>query len=150
MKYTLTLMLMLFGLLQNSENCGKSKMRNSNDSNKPTAQKTIEKIRYDHLPENIKAETEVRRAIKNEKGETVSFETTTVEKRLNELAARYENGKLVDGKGKEIRFHEPLCRGVSRGTEEDEQDRLAKETELAELEKIYTVVVLHCDPRKIM
>lgn len=150
MKYIFTLVLMTFGLIQSSESCGKSAVRNSSDSTKPTARQTIEKTKYDRLPENIKLETQVRRAIKNEKGETVSFETTTVEKRLNELAARYENDKLVDAKGKEIRFHEPLCRGASRGAEEDEQDQKEKERELAELEKKYTVIILYCDPRKTM
>ncbi len=150
MKFTLTLTLILFGLIQSSENCGKSAMRNSADSNKLIVQKTIEKIRYDRLPENITAETKVRRAINNEKGETISFEITTIEKRLNELGAQYENDKLVDKNKREIRFFEPLCRGVSRGFEEDEQDRKAKDAELAELEKKYTVVVLHCDPQNVM
>lgn len=143
-------LLIIFGLIQNAGNCGKSAVRNSDDAAKPAARKTIEKIKYDRLPENIKAETEVRRAIKNEQGETISFEITTVEKRLNELQARYENDRLIDGNGREIRFYEPLCRGVSRGTEEDEADQKAKETELAELEKKYTVITLNCDPRKIV
>ncbi len=141
-------MFILFGLLQSSQNCGKSVMQNSNDSTAPTATGTVEKKQFDRLPANIEAGTQVSKPIKNDKGDTLSFEVTTVEKILNELKAVYKNDVLVDGKGKEIRFYEPLCRGVSRGTEEDEEDRRAKENERAELEKKYTVVVLYCDPRK--
>ena len=150
MKFTFLLTLILFGSIQNGESCGKKTMRNSDDANKTTAQATKGQSKYDRLPENIKTETEVRRAIKNDKGETVSFEITSVGKRLNELEAHYENGKLVDKSGKEIRFFEPLCRGVSRGVEEDEEDRKAKEDELSELEKKHTVIVLYCDPQKVM
>ena len=148
MKHTFLLLIIVFGFLQTNQNCGKNSMRNTNAAAQSTPSKTVEKDRFDRLPENIKPETQIRKAIKNNKGETVSFEITTVEKILNELKAFYKNGKLVDGNGREIRFYEPLCRGVSRGTEEDEQDRKAKENELAELEKNNTVVILHCDPRR--
>lgn len=150
MKYTFALIFILFGLMQNSQSCGKNPMRNANDSIKPTPSKTVEKKQFDRLPENVKTETQVSKAIKNAKGETVSFEITTVEKTLNELGAGYKNDVLVDGKGREIRFYEPLCRGVSRGAEGDDEDRRAKENELAGLEKNYTVVVLYCDPRKTL
>ena len=150
MKCTFTLLLVLFGLIQSSENCGKNSVRNADDSTKPIAEKRKEKIEYKRLPENIKPETKVRRAIKNKNGETVSFEITTVENRLNELDSRYENDKLVDGNGKEIRFYKPLCRGVSRGIDEDENDRRKKEEELAGLEERYTVIILHCDPQETM
>ncbi len=123
-------------------------MRNSGNQNNSTPQATKEKNKFDRLPENIKTETQVTREVKNDKGETVSFEITTVEKRLNELEARYKNDKLVDKSGREIRFFEPLCRGVSRGFEGDKNDQKAKDEELAELEKKYTVIVLYCDPRK--
>ncbi|MCY7376743.1 MAG: hypothetical protein LH472_12355 [Pyrinomonadaceae bacterium] len=150
MKYIFILLAVTFGLIQNGESCGKNVMENSNDSNNPIPGQTKEKVKYDRLPENIKPATEVRRIVKNRKGETVSFEVTTVEKRLNELKARYKNNKLVDRSGREIRFHQPLCRGVSRGFEGDAQDQKANERELAELEKKYTVLVLHCDLRKLM
>ncbi|MCY7348672.1 MAG: hypothetical protein LH614_20980 [Pyrinomonadaceae bacterium] len=150
MKYIFILLAIGFGLIQSSETVGKNSMENSNDSNKSAARQTKEKVKYDRLPENIKPKTEVRRIVKNRKGETVSFEVTTVEKRLNELKARYKNNKLVDRSGREIRFFEPLCRGVSRGFEGDAQDQKAKDLELAELEKKYTVLILHCDLRKMM
>ena len=150
MKYTFALIFMVFGLMQSSQSCGKNPVRNSNDAAKPTRSKTVEKTVFNRLPENIKTETQVSKAIKNAKGETVSYEITTVEKALNELGAGYKNNVLVDGKGREIRFYEPLCRGVSRGAEGDDEDRRAKENELAGLEKNYTVVVLYCDPRQAL
>ena len=107
-------------------------------------------MKYDRLPPKITAETEVRKDVLNDKKEVVSFEVTTVEKRLNELRARYKRGVLVDGKGRQIRFFEPLCRGVSAGFEQDEIDRKAKDKELADLKKKYTVVILYCNPAKMM
>jgi hypothetical protein len=127
-----TFLLIIFALLvlQNSVFCQRKSMK------------------YDRLPPNIMLETEVRKDVLNAKKEVVSVEVTTVEKRLNELRARYKKNKLVDAKGREIRFFEPLCRGVSRGIDEDEQDQREKDKELTELKKKFTVVVLYCDPRK--
>ena len=105
-------------------------------------------MKYDRLPPEITTATKVRKDVFNAKKEVVSFEITTVEKRLNELKARYKKNVLVDAKGKEIRFYEPLCRGVSAGYEQDEIDRKEKEKELSDLKKKYTVIVLYCDPRK--
>ena len=146
MKIAFFIILVFFGFMQ-TQNCGDRKMQNS-ETNVAATPKTATK--FERLPPNIKPETEVRKEKKNDKGEVISFEITTVEKRLNELKARYEKDKLVDEKGKEIRFFEPLCRGVSAGLEQDEADQKAKDKELAELEKKYTVIVLHCDPTKIM
>jgi len=146
MKIVFLIILAFFALAQ-TQNCDRKKMQNA-ETNVAATPKTTAK--FERLPENIKPETEVRRDTKNDKGEVTSTETTTVEKRLNELKARYEKDKLVDEKGREIRFFEPLCRGVSAGEEQDEIDRKAKEKELAELEKKYTVIVLNCDAGKIM
>lgn len=131
-----------FGLIQNSQRCSNAAVE-KNTMTTPTPERTA---KFDRLPENIKPDTEVRKDVKNHKGEIVSYETTTVEKRLNELKARYKNGKLVDRKGREIRFFEPLCRGVSRGIEGDREDQRAKDRELAELKKKFTVLVVLCDP----
>jgi hypothetical protein len=145
MKIAFLIILAFFGFVQ-TQNCDGKKMQNTPTSVSATPKTT----KFERLPENIKPETEVRKETRNDKGEVVSFEITTVEKRLNELKARVENDKLVDEKGREIRFFEPLCRGVSAGDEQDEIDRKAKEKELAELLKKYTVIVLHCDPNKVM
>lgn len=154
MKIAFLIIFAIFGLIQ-TQNCDRKTMQNAqtnvmantNATPKPTP-KTMTK--YDRLPENVTLETEVRKDVKDKTGKIVSSEVTTVEKRLNELKASYKNNKLVDAKGREIRFFEPLCRGVSAGEEQDELDRKAKEKELVDLEKKYTVIVLLCDPSKVM
>ncbi|MET0754094.1 MAG: hypothetical protein ABWZ66_12000 [Pyrinomonadaceae bacterium] len=150
MKTAFLIIFALFGLIQ-TQNCDRKTMPNTETNIVVTPTATPKKMtKYDRLPENITLETEVRKDVKNKKGEVISSETTTVEKRLNELKASYKNDKLIDGKGKEIRFFEPLCRGMSAGFEQDEIDRKAKDKELADLEKKYTVIVLLCDPGKVM
>lgn len=111
------------------------------------AQAVDAQTKYDRLPPSITLKTEVVKEVKTRDGVIVSTGKTTVEKRLNELKARYKKGVLVDGKGREIRFFEPLCRGFSAGAEEDRKAQQEKDTELAELRKKYTVLVLLCDPR---
>ncbi len=108
------------------------------------------KMRYDRLPPNITVETKVRKDTLNTKNEVASFEIVSVEKRLRQLKAKYKNNVLVDGKGREIRFFEPLCRGASAGYEQDQEDVRTKQEELSELKKKYTVVVLYCDPTQVM
>jgi hypothetical protein len=108
------------------------------------AQAVDAQTRYGRLPDGIALKTEVAREVRNRDGKLVSSGQTTVEKRLNELKARYKKGKLVDGAGREIRFFEPLCRGMSAGVEEDRKAQMEKDSELAALRKKYTVLVLLC------
>ena len=146
MKIFFIMTFVLFGIIQINEQCGKNEKQSTNKKMSQPVQTPI-----DQLPEGIAPDTEVEgRAIKNDKGGINSYEVTIVEKRLIELKAKYEEGKLVDGKKKEIQFFKRLCRGVSQGFEEDEQERLRSENELAELQKKYTVVILYCDLRKLM
>lgn len=147
MKLTFLIIFALFGFMQTNRNCDQKSIQNGGNTVSPTPKKHM---KYDRLPPNIKLETEVRKDVLNDKGETVSSEITTVEKRLNELKARYEKEVLVDEKGREMRFFEPLCRGVSAGFEQDREDQKAKDDELAELRKKFTVIILYCDPRKMM
>jgi hypothetical protein len=145
-------MFAVFVIGQSQGQCDKDKMQNTN---KPAVSSTMpnqekETLKFDRLPDSIKPDTKIRKDTKNDKGEVVTFEVITAEQRLKELKAGYEGEKLVDGKGREIKFFEPLCRGVSQGFEEDEKARKEKEKELAELEKKYTVIVLYCDPQKVM
>ncbi len=147
MKIALIIIFALFGLLQTSRNCDSKTMQNNNIEALATPKK---QTKYDRLPPNITLETEVRKDVLNDKKQVVSFEVTTVEKRLNELKARYKKNKLVDSKGREIKFFEPLCRGVSRGIEGDEEDQQQKDKELTDLQKNFTVIILNCDPRKAM
>ena len=146
MKSIILLILALF-VLQVNQKCDRKMMENTNNQTSPTPKK---QTKYERLPPNITLETEVKKDVLNDKGEVVSYEILTVEKRLNELKARYEKDILVDEKGREIRFFEPLCRGVSAGFEQDQADRKAKDDELAELRKKYTVIILYCDPSKMM
>lgn len=107
-----------------------------------------QQTKYDRLPPNVTLDAEVRKDVLNRSGKVISTEVTTVEKRLKELKARYRKNVLVDGKGREIRFFEPLCRGVSAGFEEDQKAQKEKTSELAALRKKYTVIVLYCNPLK--
>ena len=144
MKLILLIIFALFAF-QTNQNCDKKTVENTNIETVPTPQK---KVNYDRLPEKITLETEVRKDILNSKGEVISFEVVTVEKRLDELKSRYKKNVLVDRKGKEIKFFEPLCRGTSAGFEQDQADQKAKDKELAKLKKKFTVISLYCDPRK--
>lgn len=151
MKTTVLFLMLVFGFVQANESCGEKAGNVEKKNNpSPTPQKKGEAWRPEHLPADVKPETKVRIDVKNDKGQVTSTSVTTVEKTLNGLKARFENGRLVDGKGREIRFFAPLCRGVSQGPEEDEAARKAKEKELSELEKKFTVIVLYCDPASVM
>ena len=145
MKISILIIFVLFGLMQ--QNCDQKPMNNSEVKTTPTPKAAM---KYDRLPDNIKPDTQVSKEIRNDKGVIVSSEITTVEKRLAELKAVYKDDILVDGNGKEIRFFDPMCRGVSAGLEEDAEYQKGKDTELAELRKKYTVLVLVCDPRNVM
>ena len=154
MKIAFLMIFVFLGFLQN-QNCDKKAAPNANakmmsNADNKTSPTPKSEVKFDRLPDNIKADTKVVKEIKNDRDEVASTEITTVEKRLNELKARYVQDRLVDEKGREIRFFEPLCRGVSAGYEQDEIDRKEKEKERAELEKNYAVIVLFCDPRTVM
>lgn len=151
MKTTVLFLMLFFGIVQANDSCGgKTGNVETNNNLSATPKKPGENWRPEHLPPDVKPETKVHMDAKNDKGEITSTEVTTVEKTLNGLKARFENGRLVDGKGREIKFFAPLCRGVSQGPEEDEAARKAKEKELSELERKFTVIVLYCDPASVM
>jgi len=147
MKISFLMIFVLFWMTQTNQQCGKYEKQSANVT-MPEPTKTPAK--FNRLPEGIALDTEVAgKAVKNDKGEIVSYEITTVEKRLTELGAKYE-GKLIDDKEREIRFFNPFCRGVSQGFEEDRREREKSENELAELKNKYTVIILYCDLRKLM
>ncbi|MGI8640715.1 MAG: hypothetical protein ACR2MG_12320 [Pyrinomonadaceae bacterium] len=152
MKICFLIIFAVFALAQVNDKCSRIKSQNSNEPNvnNTMSNRNKETTKFDRLPGGIKSDTKIRKDTKNNKGEVVSFEVVTAEQKLNELKAKYDGDKLVDGKGREIKFFEPLCRGVSQGFEEDEKARKEKERELAGLEKKYTVIVLYCDPRNVM
>jgi len=68
----------------------------------------------------------------------------TVGKKLVQLKARCRNLKLVDAKGREIRFHRPSCWGNPPADYEEIQQR--ENGELQRLQKRYTVIVFGCNP----
>ncbi len=143
MKMCFLIIFAVFALAQVNDKCGRIKMQNNNEQNvnNTMSSQNKETTKFDRLPGGIKSDTKIRKDTKNNKGEVVSFEVVTAEQRLNEIEAKYDGEKLVDSKGREIKFFEPLCRGVSQGFEADEKARKEKERELAELEKKFTVIV---------
>jgi hypothetical protein len=71
--------------------------------------------------------------------------TVTVAQKLRELKAHCRKGKLVDSKGKEIRFYRLIgCWGNPPEDYQGQLDRQAKE--LATLRKRYRVIEMTCNP----
>ena len=69
----------------------------------------------------------------------------TVKDKLVGLKARCKKGKLVDAKGREIRFYR--LKGCWGNPPADYQEILAEqEKELRELRKLYTVIEMTCNP----
>ena len=149
MKICFLMFFAIFGFFQNQ--CDKNKLANENKPavNRIMPSQTKEMTKFDRLPDGVKSGDEVRKDVLNDKGEVVSYKTITVEEKLNELGAKYENDKLVDRDGKEIKFYTPPVRGASQGFEEDAQQRERDAKEFADLQKKYTVIVLYVDPRKV-
>jgi len=89
------------------------------------------------LPEGVRADEVVSY---DEKGKSI----LTVKRKLVELKARCRRGKLVDAKGREIRFFRISCWG---NPPEDYLEIQKREGEaLAELKKHYSVIVFGCNP----
>lgn len=145
MKIYFLILFAVFAMAQSQ--CGKDKMPNAN---KPMSNQTKEMTKFDRLPDGVKLNDEVRKDVKNDKGEVVSFKIITVEEKLKELGARYEKDKLVDAGGREIRFYTPPVRGTSQGFEEDKKQSERDARELAELQKKYTVIILYVNPLKVV
>jgi hypothetical protein len=68
----------------------------------------------------------------------------TVGKKLSEMKARCSKGKLLDRKGREIRFFHISCWGNPPPNYLEIQRE--EQTELAKLKQRFTVIVLGCDP----
>ena len=93
--------------------------------------------RFPCLPKDVTADQVVSYGLKG-------TQKVTVEKRLIELKARCRSGKLLDAKGREIRFFRISCWGNPPADYLEIQERQNKE--LAELKKRYTVIVFGCNP----
>lgn len=89
------------------------------------------------LPKNVRADQAVSYGAKGKS-------PLTVEKKLAEMKARCRRGKLVDARGREIRFFRVSCWG---NPPEDYREIQKRESdELATLKKRYTVIVFGCNP----
>jgi len=93
--------------------------------------------KFSCLPKGISADDVVSYGLKG-------MQKVTVERRLIELKARCRSGKLVDAKGREIRFFRTSCWGNPPVDYLEIQQRENKE--LSELKKRYTVIVFGCNP----
>jgi hypothetical protein len=140
---------MVFAFAQSQDQCDKNKKVKTEKVN---ANKSMpeEKTKFENLPDGAKLTDEVREVIKGDEGKVVSDEIITVEEKLKKIGAKYEDGKLVDSEGKEIRFYKPPVRGASQGFEEDQKQAKSDAEELKELQEKYTVIVLYVNPLTVM
>jgi hypothetical protein len=96
--------------------------------------------RFDCLPGEFKLTDIVSYREKRKE----SDENITIEATLINLKAECREGKLLDGKGREIRFFKFACYG---NPPIDYEEIAQKEREeFNKLQKEYTVIVLECDP----
>jgi hypothetical protein len=92
------------------------------------------------LPEGFKLNDVVSYTSKR-KG---SDDYITIEDKLVEIKAQCKKGKLIDSKGREIKFFRFSCYG---NPPIDYEEIMQKERdELDKLQKHYTVIILECDP----
>lgn len=145
MKIYFLIVFAVFTMAQSQGQCDKDKMQNAN---KAMPEQTKKMTKFDNLPDGVKLSDEVKKEVKNDKGEVVSFKIITVEEELKNLGAKYDNDKLVDRSGKEIRFYTPPVRGASQGYEEDKKQQERDAKELTDLQKKYTVIILYVNPLK--
>lgn len=141
MKIYFLITFLVFGFMQTQKDCGKANTENSNKANKTMANNKTEKTKFDDLPDGVKLTDEAVNQTTNEK--------TTVEKELQNVGAKYADGKLVDKNNKEIKFYKPPVRGASMGFEEDERQRKIDEQELKDLKEKYTVIILYVNPFEV-
>jgi len=74
-----------------------------------------------------------------------TIEKTTVEQKLVELKAKCKSGRIVDSKGKEIRFFR--LQGCWGNPPVDYQEILEEQNkQLEKLKKRYTVIEMTCNP----
>jgi len=98
-------------------------------------------VQFDCLPEGYKSTDVVSYRQKRKGGDGY----ITIEDRLVELKSHCKDGKLIDGKGREIRFFKFACYG--NPPVDYEEQRQKELEELEKLQKKYCVIVMECDPR---
>lgn len=96
------------------------------------------------LPQDI-ASTDIVSAATVASGVSPKVKQVTVVAKLKELRARCRKGKLVDSRGKEIRFYR--LQGCWGNPPEDYEKILAEQAkELENLRKRYHVIEMTCNP----
>ena len=98
-------------------------------------------VQFECLPEGYKSTGVVSYRQKRKGGDGY----VTIEDRLVELKAHCKESKLIDGKGREIRFFKFACYGNPPA--DYEEIRQKELEELEKLQKKYCVIVMECDPR---
>ena len=98
-------------------------------------------IQFDCIPDGCKSTDVVSYRQKRKGGDGY----ITIEDRLVELKAHCKDGKLIDGKGREIRLFRLACYG--NPPDDYEEIRQKELGELEKLQKKYCVLVIACDPR---
>src|SRR5207245_8650190 len=101
------------------------------------AAKSLASTKFNCLPKDVHADEVVSYGPKGRSN-------VTVEKKLTEMKARCRSGKLVDAKGREVRFFRRSCWGNPPPDYLEIQKR--ENEELDKLKRRYTVVVFGCNP----
>lgn len=149
MKIYVLVVFMVFTFVQNQAQCDKKEKVKTEKTN-VNKQMPEEQTKFENLPDGAKLTDKVREVETDRDGKVVSDEIITVKQKLEKIGAKYEDGKLVDGEGKEIRFYKPPMRGASQGFEEDQKQTERDAEELKKLQEKYTVIILYVDPADIM
>src|SRR6266536_222328 len=89
------------------------------------------------LPKDVRADEEVGYKFKGRPA-------VTLQNKLTEMNARCRRGRLVDSKGREIRFFRLSCWG--NPPDNYQEIRRREDADLANLKKRYTVIVFGCNP----
>jgi hypothetical protein len=96
------------------------------------------------LPADMKATEVIAIETKNSKAGDVVTKKITVKDQLNEIKARCQKGKLVDGSGREIRFYRLAgCWGNPPADYLEILER--QQNEINELKKHYRVIEIPCN-----
>jgi hypothetical protein len=143
-----------FTVAQSQAQCDKNKSlktEKTNANKQISGEKTDKDMpekqtKFENLPQGVKLTDEVREDIKVEDGKVIENKIIKVEEKLRKIGAKYEDGKLVDGNGREIRFYRPPMYGMSGGYDEDQKRAKRDAEELKKLQEKYTVIILEMNP----
>jgi len=115
-----------------------ARSQNEKILNSPSQRASASSLKqYTCLPKDVHADETVSYSFKGRPA-------VTVQNKLTEMKARCRKGRLVDSKGREIRFFHLSCWG---NPPENYQEIRRRETaELAKLKKRYTVIEFGCNP----